>query len=92
VHLNFSLVVVYEGWTVDYAELFRQVDAALSERARAQLAAKVIFLTQNEALHEVNLRWHLRPRNGCGRRAGRRRRSLRTVPSTSGTGRLLRAR
>jgi hypothetical protein len=51
-------VVVYEGWTADYTELFRQVDAALSERAKAQLAAEVIFLTHNEALHEVNLRWH----------------------------------
>ncbi|WP_207483778.1 spore photoproduct lyase family protein [Arenibaculum pallidiluteum] len=60
VHLNFSPVVVYEGWTADYAELFRQVDAALDGPARAQLAAEVIFLTHNEALHEVNLRWHPR--------------------------------
>jgi spore photoproduct lyase len=58
VHLNFSPVVVYEGWTADYTALFRQVDAALSARAKAQLAAEVIFLTHNEALHAVNLRWH----------------------------------
>jgi spore photoproduct lyase len=58
VHLNFSPVVAYEGWTADYTNLFRQVDALLSERAKAQLAAEVIFLTHNEALHEVNLRWH----------------------------------
>ena len=58
VHLNFSPVVAYEGWTAAYTNLFRQVDALLSERAKAQLAAEVIFLTHNEALHEVNLRWH----------------------------------
>lgn len=58
VHLNFSPVVVYEGWTAAYAELFQQVDAALSERARAQIAAEVIFLTHNEELHDLNLRWH----------------------------------
>ncbi|MBP2294542.1 spore photoproduct lyase family protein [Azospirillum rugosum] len=58
VHLNFSPVVVYEGWTTDYADLFRQVDAALDMQAKAQLAAEVIFLTHNEDLHGVNLRWH----------------------------------
>ena len=60
VHLNFSPVIVYEGWRADYAELFRQVDAALSPRARRQIAAEVIFLTHNAALHEVNLGWHPR--------------------------------
>ncbi|WP_211235119.1 spore photoproduct lyase family protein [Azohydromonas australica] len=58
VHLNFSPVIVYEGWRADYAELFAQVADALSPRARAQIAAEVIFLTHNEALHEVNLGWH----------------------------------
>lgn len=60
VHLNFSPVVIYEGWTADYAELLREVRDSLSERARAQLAAEVIFLTHNAALHEVNLGWHPR--------------------------------
>ncbi|GGK35463.1 spore photoproduct lyase family protein [Deinococcus malanensis] len=58
VHLNFSPVIVYEGWTTAYTELFRQVDAALSPQAKAQLAAEVIFLTHNAGLHEVNLGWH----------------------------------
>jgi spore photoproduct lyase len=58
VHLNLSPVLVHEGWTRDYAELFQAVDASLSAPAKAQLAAEVIFLTHNEALHEVNLRWH----------------------------------
>ncbi|WP_119155084.1 spore photoproduct lyase family protein [Caldimonas tepidiphila] len=58
VHLNFSPVIVYEGWRADYAALFREIDAALSERARRQIAAEVIFLTHNEDLHRVNLGWH----------------------------------
>ena len=58
VHLNFSPVILYEGWTKDYAELFAQVDDVLSPAARAQLAVEVIFLTHHAGLHEVNLRWH----------------------------------
>jgi spore photoproduct lyase len=57
VHLNFSPVIVYDGWLEDYAELFRTVGAY----ARACLwddssvKAEVIFLTHNEAKHEYNL-------------------------------------
>ena len=58
VHVNFSPVIVYDGWRADYRELLGQLDAALSSTAKAQLAAEVIFLTHNEQLHEVNLRWH----------------------------------
>ena len=58
VHLNFSPVVVQDGWLEAYDELFRQVDASISDRAKAQLACEVIFLTHNERLHEVNLGWH----------------------------------
>lgn len=60
VHVNFSPVIVYEGWRADYRELFSQLDDALSPEARAQLACEVVFLTHNEALHEVNLGWHPR--------------------------------
>ncbi|QIN78564.1 spore photoproduct lyase family protein [Rubrobacter marinus] len=58
VHVNFSPVIVYEGWRADYTELFAQLDDALSTRAKAQLACEVIFLTHNAGLHEVNLGWH----------------------------------
>lgn len=58
VHLNFSPVIYYEHWRADYRELFRQIDDVLSPRAKAQVKAEVIFLTHNEQLHEVNLRWH----------------------------------
>ena len=58
VHLNFSPVVVYDGWLDDWRALFRDVGDALSPAARAQLACEIIFLTHNEALHLVNLGWH----------------------------------
>jgi spore photoproduct lyase family protein len=58
VHLNFSPVVISEGWQAEYAELFQQVDDVLGNEAKAQLAAEVILLTHNARLHEVNLRWH----------------------------------
>lgn len=58
VHLNFSPVIVYDGWLEAYADLFTMVDDALSPQAKAQLQAEVIFLTHNAALHEVNLGWH----------------------------------
>ncbi len=60
VHLNLSPVIYYEGWLDDYAELFREVDDRVGPRARRQLKAEVIFLTHNDRLHEVNLRWHPR--------------------------------
>jgi spore photoproduct lyase len=58
VHLNFSPVIVYEGWERDYHPLFEQIDDTLSPGAKEQLRAEIIFLTHNEQLHEVNLRWH----------------------------------
>jgi spore photoproduct lyase len=58
VHVNFSPVIVHDGWLTDWAELFDQLDASIGRRAKEQLAAEVIFLTHNEQLHEVNLGWH----------------------------------
>ncbi|MEU8401179.1 spore photoproduct lyase family protein [Nonomuraea sp. NPDC048892] len=58
VHVNFSPVVVRDGWLESWADLFTQLDDGLSPQAREQLAAEVIFLTHNDRLHEVNLGWH----------------------------------
>jgi hypothetical protein len=58
VHVNFSPVILTPTWRADWEDLFAQLDAALHPRAKAQLAAEVIFLTHNEGLHEVNLGWH----------------------------------
>ncbi|MFI1988985.1 spore photoproduct lyase family protein [Actinoplanes sp. NPDC020271] len=58
VHVNFSPVVVRDGWLADWAELLDQLDAGVGPAAKKQLAAEVIFLTHNRDLHEVNLGWH----------------------------------
>ncbi|SEP79537.1 spore photoproduct lyase family protein [Microlunatus flavus] len=58
VHVNFSPVVVENGWLARWADLLDALGDATSERTRAQLACEVIFLTHNEQLHEVNLGWH----------------------------------
>lgn len=58
VHVNFSPVVLYEGWQEDYAQLFSEIDDELSPAAKTQLQAEIIFLTHNAQLHEVNLGWH----------------------------------
>jgi spore photoproduct lyase len=58
VNVNFAPVIWYDGWLDDWARLFDRLDDTLSPAAKAGLAAEVIFLTHNEELHEVNLRWH----------------------------------
>lgn len=55
VHLNFSPVVYYKGWSEDYKQLFQQIDTTLSNAVKDQLACEVIFLTHNEQLHKYNL-------------------------------------
>ena len=60
VHVNFSPVIVHEGWEAEWKTLFAELDAALSPAARAQLKCEVIFLTHNEGLHNLNLQWHPR--------------------------------
>ena len=58
VHLNFSPVIVAEGWLEAWSELLGEIDATISPAAKHQLKAEVIFLTHNEGLHQVNLGWH----------------------------------
>ncbi len=58
VHLNFSPVVLHEGWEAEWTALFRELDDALPAPVKERLAAEVIMLTHNAGLHEVNLAWH----------------------------------
>ncbi|MEV4342990.1 spore photoproduct lyase family protein [Actinoplanes sp. NPDC049596] len=58
VHVNFSPVVVRDGWLEAWSELFDQLDAGTGAAAKQQLACEIIFLTHNRDLHEVNLGWH----------------------------------
>lgn len=58
VNVNFAPVIYYDDWIKDYQELFEQVNDTLSQKAKEQLQAEVVFLTHNEQMHEVNLGWH----------------------------------
>jgi spore photoproduct lyase family protein len=60
VHLNLSPVVIHDGWLEAWAELLDAVDDGIGPAAKAQLAAEVVFLTHNDAMHELNLGWHPR--------------------------------
>jgi spore photoproduct lyase family protein len=58
VHVNLSPVVVRDGWLADWAGLLDDLAAGTSQAFQDQAAAEVIFLTHNEPLHQINLRWH----------------------------------
>jgi spore photoproduct lyase family protein len=58
VQLNFSPVVLREGWEAEWGALFEELDDALPQQVKDRLAAEVIMLTHNAELHEVNLAWH----------------------------------
>ena len=58
VHVNFSPVILYEGWEADWTALFAEIDDVLPEDAKRQLKAEIIMLTHNADLHAVNLGWH----------------------------------
>ena len=55
VHVNFSPVVVYDGWLDDYAELFAILNSQVKKEYKPEVKAEVIFLTHNEDKHEYNL-------------------------------------
>ena len=56
VQVNFSPVVIGEGWLERYDELFTQIDDTVAPRVKDRLACEVIFLTHNARLHEVKSR------------------------------------
>jgi spore photoproduct lyase family protein len=58
VHLNFSPVVLRDGWERDWAELLQRLDDELGDAFKQQAACEIIMLTHNRDLHEVNLGWH----------------------------------
>jgi spore photoproduct lyase len=60
VHLNFSPVVLHEGWEAEWTDLFTELNDVLPDAVKAQLAVEIIMLTHNSGLHETNLAWHPR--------------------------------
>jgi len=55
VHINFSPVIVTEGWLTQYRMLFEGVDALVDRKYKDRVKAEVIFLTHNEDKHKYNL-------------------------------------
>ena len=53
VHINFSPVIVFEGWLEEYEKLFKIVDNTVKYKYKVK--AEVIFLTHNEEKHKYNL-------------------------------------
>lgn len=53
VHINFSPVIIYDGWEKDYRDLFRQIDYAIFNKALVK--SEVIFLTHNVDKHNYNI-------------------------------------
>ncbi|WP_347158710.1 spore photoproduct lyase family protein [Pontibacter chitinilyticus] len=60
VHVNFSPVIVYEGWLEDYRELFEQLNQVVHPKLKEQMNCEVIFLTHNQWQHELNLSINLK--------------------------------
>ena len=54
VHINFSPVIVTEGWEHEYAALFQLVDKNVEYNDHVK--SEVIFLTHNKDKHEYNLK------------------------------------
>jgi DNA repair photolyase len=55
VHLNFSPVIVTDGWLEEYRDLFMLIDESVSPAAKQQMKCEVIFLTHNEKKHLFNV-------------------------------------
>jgi len=55
IHVNFSPVIVKDGWLDEYDKLFRLLNYSVSDAYKNQVQAEVIFLTHNIKKHEWNL-------------------------------------
>ena len=55
VHLNFSPVIVTDGWLEEYRDLFMMIDERVSPLLKEQMKCEVIFLTHNEKKHLFNV-------------------------------------
>ena len=58
VHVNYSPVIVYDGWLEDYDLLFNMMNDYVDHAYKKEVLAEVIFLTHNFSRHIVNLEKH----------------------------------
>ena len=54
VHINYSPIIIYDGWIREYKELFQMVSDNV--KYKDQVLAECIFLTHNENRHIYNLK------------------------------------
>lgn len=59
VHINFSPVIVNEGWLTSYEQLFKTINQVVKDEHKAHVKCEVIFLTHNNAKHEYNIKHEL---------------------------------
>lgn len=57
VHINFSPVIVVDGWLDEYKKLFEQVNEKVKHKDKVK--CEVIFLTHNTDKHNYNLEYEL---------------------------------
>jgi spore photoproduct lyase len=55
VHINFSPVIVEDGWLKQYRILFEGVDGLVDRKYKHLVKAEAIFLTHNDGKHQYNL-------------------------------------
>jgi spore photoproduct lyase len=53
VHVNFSPIVVFDNWLIEYLELFAEVDRVVKNKNVVR--AECIFLTHNQKRHDYNI-------------------------------------
>jgi spore photoproduct lyase len=59
VHINFSPVIVIDGWLKQYEELFNLVNTYVKDEYKPSVKAEVIFLTHNVNKHDYNIQHNL---------------------------------
>lgn len=55
VHLNFSPIVAYDGWTLQYRHLFDQLNNEIKDEYKPSIKAECIFITHNAQQHQRNV-------------------------------------
>lgn len=86
--MNFSPVIVHEGWEPEWRGRFAAIDDTLSDRAKAQLKCEIIMLTHNAGLHGTNLAWQPKGEDLLWPRTSKKRRFARDEGGSSGVPRL----
>jgi spore photoproduct lyase len=55
VHVNYSPVILYAGWVIDYYKLFKEINIVVKDEYKNRVKSEVIFLTHNKEKHYKNM-------------------------------------